>query len=83
MAFYPQTCPLVWGILGETYRAYQVSSQEDSGLHPCNIGESPNHSGRSEGCAEQSSSDPLFNCMDPITPSHLLYGRSIISLPYQ
>ena len=26
---------------------------------------------------------PDVKDMDPVTPSHLLYGRSIISLPYQ
>ena len=86
MAFYPQTCPLVWGILGKTRWAHEVSFEEDIEPQSCHIGQSPDHSGEVEAVLNNR---PLthvsadVNDIDPITPSHLLYGRPIISLPYQ
>ena len=76
------SCPLVQGILGKAHWTYQVSYQEDTRPQSCNTGESSDHSSRGKGSAEQLPIDSCLCGFDPITPSHLPHGRSIVSLPY-
>ena len=86
MVFHPKTSPLVWRLLGEAHSLDQSSLEEGVRPDSRNLRKPPDHSGGSRSCIKyhpltHTSSD--VTDAEPITPSHLLYGRPMKSLPHR